>query len=345
MRNNVIRSAAFLSGTFALCAYAQSGEGAGANVAPGIEKTTPVVEGAEKLTDGWHSIGNLAGRMSLESNDKVAGQTNGTASTYGLAINVNGLWKQETQTWDNNLALTASTSKTPALGRYTKNSDSLALKSTYLFGLPSFPQVGPYARFTLGTTMFKGYNDTAEQKTYAKALQNGSAESETTNSIQLTDGFSPVTTRESLGGFYQPFDSKTTQVQTRAGFGAEQLSSGKGQFVVKDNKDTEDIELVELKDYNVLGFEAGLNASHAFSSLALGKLEADVFMPVAVEKSVAKGRSNSELTSWQVSGVLSAKLSDWLSANYEVSAKKQPLVTSDTQVRQGFFLQVNQNFL
>lgn len=154
-----------------------------------------------------------------------------------------------------------------------------------------------------------------------------------------------MTTRESLGGFYQPLDTKTTKIQTRAGFGAEQLSRTNGQYVLKDDKKTEAIEVSELKNYNILGFEAGVVANHAFSETLMAKVEGDAFMPVSVQDDVALGRSNSELTSWQVSAILSAKLSDWLSANYEANVKKQPLVSKETQIRQGFFLQATQNFL
>jgi hypothetical protein len=308
--------------------------------APRIEKTAPVVEKSDELPEGWSFKGNASARFNIESSDKVAGQTDGASTTYGAGVDMTAKHKQDTALWDNELKALFGFTKTPALGRFTKSSDSFDVKSTYMYGIPALPEVGPYARFTLKTTIFDGREERAEDASFEKTKLDGSKSTEKTNSAKLTDGFSPVTTRESLGMFYKPIENKISSLILRAGGGAEQLSRTANQYTLDDNKDTKTVvEVKELEKYSVLGLEAGLSAKHSIAENIQLKLEAETLYPLSISEDRKKGKSNSQLVSWEVGAGVSAKLAEWLSANYELNMKKQPLVSDNTQVKNAFFLQ------
>src|SRR5690606_26842655 len=124
------------------------------------------------------------------------------------------------------------TTRTPSIPRYVKSSDELKISTAFLHFWDGNPKFGPYARAELSTPVFKGENVQSEAKTYRIIPNNGAQQVFTGTSVRLTDGFKPLTTKESAGFFWRPRDDERMKIETRFGVAALQVSAS-GQYTVK----------------------------------------------------------------------------------------------------------------
>jgi hypothetical protein len=192
----------------------------------------------------WSIHSDLA--FNFTDTQKVVGQPDGTTVNFGFKLDAHVDVIQDQHEWRNWLLVNAGLTKTPTIPDFVKNTDSLQLESIYLYHVK--PWVGPFARFKLDTSMFAGtdvrpapvnYKITRQDGTLVQTCDPNSDATCTTTKLPLTDPFQPLTLKESLGAFAQPYKSAPVTVEVRAGLGAQEIFADK-QFAVADQPDTPD---------------------------------------------------------------------------------------------------------
>jgi hypothetical protein len=154
--------------------------------------------------------------------------------------------------------------------------------------------------------------------------------------FDLTDPFEPLVLRQSAGAFARPINQKDLSLVVSAGLGAQEIIS-QGGFAVADNEDTADvIEVVEIQDSLQAGAEVELDVGGNLNTLVSWNLTASILYPFYTEAET--DLEGVELINAEIGAKLSAKLAEWVSLDYVLTAKRIPLVIDEWQVTNGVLL-------
>ena len=306
--------------------------------------------------------------MSLNDNQKVVGQPDG--GTFNLGVKVDGKadYIHDEHEWRNSILLNAGVTRTPTIPEFIKNTDTLQFESIYLYHVK--PWFGPFARFRLETPMFAGTDIRPGATNYKIMQQDGTVVQTcdpcsgvecTTTKLPLTGGFTPLTLKESVGAFAQPYKSTPVSVEVRLGVGGQQILADK-QFAVTDVADAPDncpaagdptqksavpcVEVTQLSDVLQIGLEANLEV---WGTLLDDKLTYKVYGgvlapfahgPLPQSYLVAGGQDDvGQLTNFDLGANINFKITEWASLGYELKAVRVPQLLPDTfQVRNSLFL-------
>ncbi|MCB0408509.1 MAG: DUF3078 domain-containing protein [Bdellovibrionales bacterium] len=283
--------------------------------------------------DGWSPVLNLGANISFGSSDKVIGQKDGDSKTFGANIDGAMNYKKENKEWQNELKYKGATSRTPAIDQYIKSSDELSLTSAYLYGLEAYPWLGPYARVNAKSALFKGEDVRSDVVTYEKQTrENVTQETVTGKSVRLTDGLKPMTVKESVGFFAKWIEKEKLKLTTRLGLGALQVDAA-GQYIVKDNDTTTNIELQELDSYKQQGIEGGLSLEGLIDEKTKYSLTIDFLTPIGADLPASDKRNDFDLTNIETVFKLTSKVYEWMAFNYEFSLKREPQLLNENQVQ------------
>lgn len=296
----------------------------------------------EKIKEGWTPKLKFGTNFSINSSNQVVGQADGDSVTVGLNIKGGLTYKKELAEWRQSLDYEGTTTKTPALPRYVKSADKLDYKTLYLRGLEKYPWIGPYARVTASTALFRGEDVQASDKEYINST-NGGASLGTHSTYPLTEAFKPLSLSESVGLFAKIKETKTTLLEVRIGLGAVQYQAD-GQFRVDDSTATQ-IELKELNDSEQVGLEYGLVFSGKWDDKSDYSLTADFLTPLD-DKEIKTGDpcdtcTTLEKTTVDVKASIGTKLTEWAKLAYEYKAVNQPLVVDKFQIQHGVVLNID----
>lgn len=312
--------------------------------------------------------GDLA--FSLTDTQKVVGQLDGTTISLGAKIDAHVDVIHDAHEWRNGVLVNAGLTKTPAIPEFIKNTDALQLESIYLYHVQ--PWIGPFARFRLDTAMFAGTDVRAAATNYKVTKVDGSV-SQTcdpnsgapcaTTRLPLSDGFQPLSLKESVGAFAQPYKSVPISAEIRLGLGAQEIFADH-QFAVTDVADTADncpaagdptqkssvqcIEVTELSNVLQAGVEANLEIwGTVYDSKITYRVYGGILAPFAhgaLPKAYtdAGGKDDmGQLTNIDLGANVNMKIVDWASLGYEFKAVRVPALLPDTfQVRNTLFLTV-----
>jgi len=311
--------------------------------------------------------------FAFTDNQKVVGQPDGLTMNIGVKLDGHVDVIEDRHEWRNSLLVNAGLSRNPIVPEFVKTTDVLSLESIYLYHVR--PWIGPFARFRLDTSMFAGtdvrpgatnYKTTLQDGTVAQTCDPASDEPCTTTKLKLTDPFQPLTLKESLGVFAQPYKSTPVSIEVRLGLGGQQIFADK-QLAVTDVPDSVDtcparddgdpatppaksdvpcIELTQLSDVLQIGVEANLEVwGTVYDDRVTYKVYAGILAPFAhgpLPKSYtdAGGKDDvGELTNIDLGANLSVKLVEWASLAYELKAIRVPALLPDTfQVRNTLLL-------
>ncbi len=288
---------------------------------------------------GWSKSANLGVNLSFSSSQDVVGQTDGTSQTYG--VNLKSGWNHNTERaeWRNEGVLTGTTTKTPNVPRFVKSSDELKLSSIYLYSLESYPKIGPYARAEAAAPVFKGEDIRPTPKTYRYMDSNTTV---TESSVQLTEGFKPLTTKESIGFFYKPVQEERLKVEARIGVAAQQVS-GDGQYSVKGVNTAGEVELNPLTDVNQVGSEIALSVKGKANETSTYEIGAEAMTPFVNNKRSGDDRDAFRLTNIDAFVKLTSNLTTWASFGYDYKLKIQPQLVDRAQQIHMFVINANYN--
>jgi hypothetical protein len=315
---------------------------------------------AKRSKEGWEGRIALGLTASFANNSSVAGQVDGSSLAGGLKFDAGAEYNRGLHEWRNTVALAAGFTRTPLVPEIVKTNDNLSLESIYLAHLVKW--FGPFVRVSLQTNMFRttdfrpgvvSYLVTEPDGTTTTPLPGqtkgacgtgaaaGSAGSDPcTTRHALADPFRPLTLKQSAGVFFQPHESTPVTVELRLGLGAQEVIA-KDQLAVKDDATTPTvIELQRLASSNQLGGEAAFSIWGTFQNKrVIYRADATVMTPFA-RTALAAGdtRNNLELTNLQLDAMLSFRLVDWASLDYQFKALRQPAVLDAFQIQNTLLL-------
>lgn len=296
------------------------------------------LEGApaeSKRPEGWTPGLALGAQLNLNDSRQVIGTPDGTSFTAGYVFDGELLFNEGIHEWRNTLRAAAGTTRAPALGEFVKTNDALAFESIYLLHLVEW--AGPFARFALSTTQFPALDVRPAPVNYQITDLEGGTTNLTGRRLDLTDPFSPLLLKQSIGAFVQPVNEDWMHLEARAGLGAQEGIVAEGNLALADDSATADVvEIKTLDDYYLVGAEAVANAKGFIDEakrvsylIGLG-----VIVPFATsDLPPGDDRSLVDLTTVEAVAGLDVKLFDWASFNYRLNVARQPLLLDEWQVQ------------
>jgi len=282
---------------------------------------------------GWSKAGTLGANLSFSSSQGVVGQTDGTSQTYGAALKAGTNYNDDNDEWRNSLSLLENTSKTPTIPHFVKSADELKLQSIYLYKYQNLPKVGPYANLEAEAPIFKGEDVRTSPQTYAVKRNGVTERTFNDSSTRLTDGFKPLTTKESVGAYWKPVQDEKIKVEARLGLGAMQIGAN-GQFSASSSPNSSgQIELTPLSDVNQVGLEAALNVKGKVNDSSTYEAGVETMTPFVNNKAADDTRDAWGLTNIEGYAKYSSHITSWAALSYDYKLKIQPqLVTAAQQI-------------
>jgi hypothetical protein len=307
-------------------------EDAGGPAQKGKTEAVTKPDEAKKRPDGWSPGLALGGTFNLIDTRSVVGQQDGTAFMLGGALDAVLAFNGGIHEWRNALLASAGVARTPAIDEFIKTNDGLSFESIYL--IHATEMFGPYARFAFNTQMFGGNDIRPGPVDYTVSNLDGTTTSYTGRRLGLTDPFAPFFLKESLGVFFQPLRETQIEMEGRVGFGAQEILAA-GNLGVVDDSGTPQIEVKELDDSYQVGAEAVLNVWGFFDTTKRVSYTAGVGVLVPFVTSdlpAGDNRGLGELTNFEGTVGLNAKLFDWASLGYRFQILRQPMLVDKWQV-------------
>ncbi len=276
----------------------------------------------------------------VDTRDVVGVQPNGSTLTVGLKFDGVATYRRSGHEWRTILGINEALTKTPALEEAVKSADAFTVESTYLYFVR--PWFGPFARVTLGTPLFRGFDVRPVDTTYNISRVSGASETITSRRLTLTEPFRPLTLKETIGPFARPFSGDRFNLETRVGLGGLQTFAD-GQLILKDDAATEgQIEVQELRDVLQIGAEGTLEMWGAlYEKKVAYKIGVGALIPAWNNDVPAAGqaaRSPLALTNIDIGASISFKVVEWATLDYEVKLVRQPQLTEQWQIRNGMML-------
>lgn len=303
---------------------------------------TPAPAAPPEKVLGWSKSANLGVNLSFSSSQDVVGQTDGNSQTYGANLKSAFNRLSEGDEWRNEITATGATTQTPAIPTYLKSADELKLATTYLYFIPNHPEFGPYVKGQATAPMFSGENVQASPVTYRVINNDGTTSAVTASKIRLTDGFKPLTTKESLGSFWKAVEQEKLKVEVRLGAAAMQISAD-GQYTVGGKNAAGETEVTELSDVSQAGLEAGLSVKGKIDEKSSYELGVETLTPFINNKKNGDDREALRLTNVDGFAKLNSNITSWAAFSYNYKLKIEPQLVDKTQQIHMLALNINYN--
>jgi hypothetical protein len=224
------------------------------------------------------------------------------------------------------------------------------LESIYLLHPPSYPWIGPFARFRLDTSVAPGYHVSGQQETYRILAPDGSLDETRVGDpdgsrLKLSDAFMPLTLRESVGVFVKPYADEPFNLELKSGLGAQETFAD-DQRAMADDSATPEIEIQQLRNVFQAGPVFGVDIWGALLAKCLSyyaKFEA--MIPVVNNQLSSDNRDTLDLTNYLVDAGISLELVTWATLKYQFKLVREPQVLDATQIQHNLLLNFNYTFL
>ncbi|MCA9667021.1 MAG: DUF3078 domain-containing protein [Myxococcales bacterium] len=284
---------------------------------------------------GWDVSLSIGATLAVAQSSNVVGRIDGTSFTFGANLKAGLNYIKAVHEWRNKLLLTNTFTRTPALDVFAKTNDIVSFDSIYLYKLKAVPWLGPFARAQLDTTLFPGYDFRAAPTDYVIDAGTANARVFTSDQLRLTDPFSPLTLRQSIGVFAKPLSRTWLNVEIKAGFGARETFAD-GQLALADDDATANqVEVKALSDFAQGGPVGNLLLTGTLSSKRVSySFEAEVFVPVIKDSDKSAG----DLTNVLFDFNISFKLVSWASLDYQFKAVRDPQLVDHFQIQNNLLL-------
>lgn len=312
-------------------------------------------------TDGWSVSGKLGANFALNDNQNVVGTEDGTTLQLGGILSLDATLTSGQHGWKTTLGLQQTQTRTPQLERFVKSLDQLDLVSTYTFRFENPSWLGVFARLGLNTQIFEG-ELVPTDPTEVRRLPLGSSTDGLTptdgilvadrvepgtavQSVGLTSPFEPLNLRQSLGMFADPVTSEAFSLSIKVGLAAQEVLTSGGSLRVATaeaaNADGETVVFIQTLEGTVA--EAGAETEVQVKGTVVKEivdyeLVVNAFYPPFTTSEV--DRDFAEALNLKIKGSLSAKLNEWLSAEYVLTVLRIPATTTDFQIQNGLVLSV-----
>ncbi|HMN68252.1 MAG TPA: hypothetical protein PKC28_06900 [Bdellovibrionales bacterium] len=294
---------------------------------------------AEERTLGWKKASNLGANVSFSSSSDVVGQTDGSSQAYGLNLKGSFTHFTEQGEWRNSYTVLGATTRTPSVPRFVKSTDEAKLETIYLYSMKSLPSVGPYAKGEVSAPMFKGEDVRASDVTY----QFADGSTFTGSTLELTESFKPLNTKESVGFFWKAVQEEKMKLELRAGFGALQVAADGQRAISGTDAATGNVLVVELTDVSQGGLELGASLKGKFDEKTSYEAGVETLTPFINDKRSGDDREAVRLTNIEGFAKISSNITSWASFGYDYKVRIQPQVVDRTQQIHMMVLNINYN--
>lgn len=303
-----------------------------------------IVKGEDDGT-GWNPMLKASGTVSMNHSHNVVGTTSGLSFTGGFLLSggLGYLSTNRQHEWRNSLNWGLSYTRTPTVPKFVKSIDGLDFETMYLWHTPKAPWFGPFVGFELKSAVLPGYYVTPGDVTLSRTDTDGTASTEALpalDSVGLTNAFAPLTLRESVGAFAVPIEKPEVRLEFRAGLGALEAFVQEG-YIVDDNADTPELELLQMQDSAQLGVEASVAVGGTIKEFMTYGARAAMLQPFV--HNAETDLEGAELMNLDFEVLLGVKLTEWASLDYQFKAFRTPLVYDGWQVTNGLLLTFTAN--
>lgn len=297
---------------------------------------------SKKREDGWYPKLVIGASFSFAHSSNVVGAQNGQTWNIGPAVDFQLDFYSGMHEWRTTIGIKEVFTRTPLIDEFVKTVDNLHLDSIYLLHIPSVPWLGPFARFSMDTSMFPSEDVRPSSSKYTITELDGTTRDVDSDRLDLTDAFAPMLLKQAVGMFAQPVDRDTVKLEFRVGVGAQEMFVQDGLGLTDDGA-TDAIEVKRLEDYQLVGAEvfAGVSGTITFEELGKDRplvygASAEVLFPFY--SSIDQGKSKIELTTVDIQASLGIKLFSWMSLDYNFRALRQPLLVDEFQIQNNLLL-------
>ncbi len=303
-----------------------------------------IKDGADDGT-GWNPMLKASATVSLNHSHNVVGATNGLTFTGGFLLSggLGYLSKNKQHEWRNSLNWGLSYTRTPTVPKFVKSIDSLDFETMYLWHTPKAPWFGPFVGLEVKSAVLPGYYVTPGDVMLSYTDTDGTTSSEALgalDSVDLTSAFAPLTLRESAGAFAVPIEKPEIRLEIRAGVGAMEAFVQDG-YIIDDNADTPELELIQMQNSAQFGAEASLSAGGTIKEFMTYGARVAMLQPFV--HNAETDLEGSELMNLDFEAQLGFKLTQWASLDYQFKAFRTPLVYDGWQVTNGLLLTFTAN--
>lgn len=291
----------------------------------------------KKDKEGWNGTLSVGATVNFIDNRTVVGQNDGSNWTLGAVVNGSLGFLKGKHEYRGSLSINENFSRTTLIPEFINTADAVFVDSNYYLNLMSW--IGIFARAELQTNLFSGYAVYPEEKIFLVDRQRDDAPEalEGQDRFLLRDPLGLVTLKQSVGGFIRPLREKYLDVEIRLGVGARQVIAD-GQFNINDNKDTPEIEIKELENFQQIGAESALVAKGTLSKDRVAyKSSLEALFPF-YNSINPNDKGIIALTNVESVSQISFKLVEWASLDYQLRVLRQPLLSEDWQVQNSLLL-------
>ncbi len=355
-----ILGALCLMGTCSAAAFAQDNSFIQGDSSITVDSENAVIKNADlekqvkastTRADGWYPKLHIGGSAQLGYNKDVDGIDDGINFTFGLLLNgaidyVHTFGSNGTIEWQNKLVLEDQMTKTPTIDTFIKSKDKLDFETLVLYRIPSVEWLGPFARFQLTTSIFPGNyisdkditvryytedtkidekDDTKLKKTKELSAQ---------ESVKLASAGIPLTLKESVGLFMDPYQSVPFNMSFKVGIAGQELYSDGESYTAFDDDDDDayyDVRYLGDDWTSSIGIEGSLDFKGVLVDCFNWELYGRIFYPFEgnFDKDIY---DEADRIHAEIMAKISVKISSWASFDYSLEIKRDPFVTLDWQI-------------
>ncbi|MEI6806035.1 MAG: hypothetical protein WCK49_05955 [Myxococcaceae bacterium] len=296
----------------------------------------------------WSFKTTLGVNLGQTFNQAFIGQQNGVSFSPGFQFEeVIRLYKIPHE-WRTEFALSEAWTITTPQTVFIKSSDSLNLKSSYLYH--AWGNFGPYTSAKLRTSMFKGEDVWASQYTYkitdaatgqVLPREQGQGSAATgTYIFHLTSPFLPLILEQDIGFFAQPYHEDDLLLEFRAGAtGRENIAKGQ-RILTAVGIIYGDTPVRQLDNVYELGPSLGVHFKGEFFEKKLSfKFSCDTLWSF-LQVPIASLDSTKQL-SFDLSTSVGVNLFSWLSLHWQFKSIYNPAILDQVQLMSNLMLAVN----
>ena len=297
------------------------------------------VKKAEEIAQGWDGSLVLGASTSLAQNSNVVGAADGIAWAMGAQVAGGLSYTRGNHEWVNTLKLAETYTYTTALDEFVKTVDELAWRSTYLYGLPPVPWLGPFAELKLKTAILPTHDVQGAPHTYTTDPADAAAELKQGTRFKLAGAFRPLYIEESAGAFGKPVKKEAITVELKVGFGGKHVFAADQYAVGSVDKDARVVTLTPLSDVHQGGPAVSAGAKGALQEKKITYFAlAEVMVPLINNRLEGDERNAAELTNVLIEAGLSFKLVSWASLDYSFRALREPQLLDRWQIQNNLLL-------
>jgi len=328
----------FCAGFAGATAYSQS-----------IDEIVPTeVDVGKEFADNFKANVKVGATLNFTNNYQFVGQLDGNAVTFGANVDTGFQLVRSGHDWRAQLKLLLAFSYGPPLERVIKSGDQFYFDTMYFYHPKGYEWIGPFARFTMESTLLDGQNNTEVLNDYVDA--NGNVVKPASDQFTLTKSFAPITFKEAAGIYARPIAKPVIEMVITFGFGASQVAMSGDQYTLGAYSAPTVVGgpgryvLNKLNPYEQVGIAGGLSLKGTYDWKVKISYGAYCEFMVPMYPEPPAGESYGDLTNVDIGANLSLKLMSWATLDYVLKVVRQPQFLDGWQVQNVLMLTLGYNW-